>query len=157
MTAKKILHGIKQVLRAIDDFQHWLFNVGTRVIEVGSGTLLIFYSLDFLFGYTSLILHHPYRMFAYMQSPLVWLGVAALGVLQLIAAGYHSTRSNQTSALLLICAGVVFTFIATAYAIDGRPLSPSFFTYSLIALACLMGGRESLKINKKIEDRRGDN
>lgn len=147
---------VNYTIEQMSRFRRWLFEVGTRVVELLNGCLLISFSAVMGINYYKL-LHLPSYFRFNVTDVWQWLVVFVLGVLQLTAMYYKSNRSNQVSGLLLIFSGCIWLIIASIFSVNkAQVITTGVTTYLIIAWICLLAGYELLTINKAIEDYRND-
>ena len=133
-------------------FRRWLFEVGTRIVELLNALLLVSFSSIMALNYFNLLSLPSYARFDITQA-YHWLFVLGLGVAQLVAMCRLSNRSNQVSGLLLLFSGTVWLIIAAIFSANAaHVMTTAVTTYVLVALACLLAGYELLTINRLLED-----
>lgn len=133
-------------------FRRWLFEVGTRIVELLNALLLVSFSSIMALNYFNLLSLPSYARFDITKA-YHWLFVLGLGVAQLVAMCRLSNRSNQASGLLLIFSGTVWLIIAAIFSANAaHVMTTAVTTYVLVALACLLAGYELLTINRLLED-----
>lgn len=133
-------------------FRRWLFEVGTRIVELLNALLLVSFSSIMALNYFNLLSLPSYARFDITQA-YHWLFVLGLGVAQLFVMCKESNRSNQVSGLLLLFSGTVWLIIAAIFSANAaHVMTTAVTTYVLVALACLLAGYELLTINRLLED-----
>lgn len=135
-------------------FRRWLFEIGTRVVELLNALLLVSFAAVMLLNYFDLLLLPSFARFNITEL-YQWLLVLGLGVGQFFAMCYKSNRSNQVSGLLLLFSSTVWLIIAAIFSANAaHVMTTAVTTYVLVALACLLAGYELLTINRLLEDDR---
>ena len=64
---------------------HWLFDKGTRVVEVLNSLFLIGFASTFINDFEGSVSLPSYKAFAIASSDYWWIGMATLGVVQFMA------------------------------------------------------------------------
>lgn len=131
---------------------HWLFDKGTRVVEVLNSLFLIGFASTFINDFDGILTLPSYRAFAIASSAYWWVGMATLGVVQFMALIKTSLRSNQTSGIILISSAWVWGMVAGTFFASLPPLTSAPITYSIFSLMCATAGLYLLKTNKVEED-----
>ena len=131
---------------------HWLFDKGTRVVEVLNSLFLIGFASTFIYNFEGILTSSSYRAFAIASNPYWWVGMATLGVVQFMALIKTSLQSNQASGIILISSAWVWGMVAGTFIASLPPLTPSPITYSTFSLMCATAGLYLLKLNKVEED-----
>ena len=130
----------------------WLFDKGTRVVEVLNSLFLIGFSFTFINDFDGILTLPSYRAFAIASSTYWWVGMFALGVVQFMALIKTSLQSNQASGIILISSAWVWAMVAGTFIASLPPLTPAPITYSIFTLMCATAGLYLLKLNKVEED-----
>ena len=81
---------------------HWLFDKGTRVVEVLNSLFLIGFASTFIYNFEGILSLSSYKAFAIASSAYWWIVMFVLGVVQFIALLKTSLQSNQASGIILI-------------------------------------------------------
>ena len=131
---------------------HWLFDKGTRVVEVLNSLFLIGFATIFINDFDGIISLPSYRAFAIASSAYWWIGMATLGVVQFMALIKTSLRSNQASGVILISSAWVWGMVAGTFIASLQPLTSAPIIYSIFSLMCATAGLYLLKTNKVEED-----
>ena len=131
---------------------HWLFDKGTRVVEVLNSLFLIGFATTFIYNFEGVISLSSYKVFAIASSPYWWIGMFVLGVVQFMALLKTSLQSNQASGIILISSAWVWSMIAGTFIASLPPLTPAPIVYSVFTLMCATTGMYLLKTNKVEED-----
>ena len=131
---------------------HWLFDKGTRVVEVINSLFLIGFASTFIYNFEGIISLSSYKVFAIASSPYWWIGMFVLGVVQFMALLKTSLQSNQASGIILISSAWVWSMVAGTFIASLPPLSPAPIVYSIFTLMCATAGLYLLKLNKVEED-----
>ena len=131
---------------------HWLFDKGTRVVEVLNSLFLIGFASTFIYNFEGIISLSSYKVFAIASSPYWWIGMFVLGVVQFMALLKTSLQSNQASGIILISSAWVWSMVAGTFIASLPPLSPAPIVYSIFTLMCATAGLYLLKLNKVEED-----
>ena len=131
---------------------HWLFDKGTRVVEVINSLFLIGFASTFIYNFEGIISLSSYKVFAIASSPYWWIGMFVLGVVQFMALLKTSLQSNQASGIILISSAWVWSMVAGTFIASLPPLTPAPIAYSIFALMCATAGLYLLKLNKVEED-----
>ena len=131
---------------------HWLFDKGTRVVEVLNSLFLIGFATTFIYNFNGILTLPSYRAFAIASSAYWWIGMFVLGVVQFIALIKTSLRSNQASGIILISSAWVWGMVAGTFIASLPPLASEPITYSIFTLMCATAGLYLLKTNKVEED-----
>ena len=131
---------------------HWLFDKGTRVVEVLNSLFLIGFASTFIYNFDGIITLPSYRAFDIASSAYWWVGMATLGIVQFMALIKTSLQSNQVSGIILISSAWVWGMVAGTFIASLPPLTPSPITYSTFSLMCATAGLYLLKLNKVEED-----
>ena len=131
---------------------HWLFDKGTRVVEVLNSLFLIGFATTFINDFEGIISLSSYKVFAIASSPYWWIGMFVLGVVQFMALLKTSLQSNQASGIILISSAWVWSMVAGTFIASLPPLSPAPIVYSIFTLMCATAGLYLLKLNKVEED-----
>ena len=131
---------------------HWLFDKGTRVVEVLNSLFLIGFATTFINDFEGIVSLPPYKEFAIASSTYWWIGMFVLGVVQFMALIKTSLQSNQASGIILISSAWVWGMVAGTFIASLPPLTPSPITYSTFSLMCATAGLYLLKLNKVEED-----
>ena len=131
---------------------HWLFDKGTRVVEVLNSLFLIGFATTFINDFEGIVSLPPYKEFAIASSTYWWIGMFVLGVVQFMALIKTSLQSNQVSGIILISSAWVWGMVAGTFIASLPPLTPSPITYSTFSLMCATAGLYLLKLNKVEED-----
>ena len=131
---------------------HWLFDKGTRVVEVLNSLFLIGFAITFINDFEGIISLSSYKVFAIASSPYWWIGMFVLGVVQFMALLKTSLHSNQASGIILISSAWVWSMVAGTFIASLPPLTPAPIVYSIFTLMCATTGMYLLKTNKVEED-----
>ena len=131
---------------------HWLFDKGTRVVEVLNSLFLIGFASTFIYNFNGILTLPSYRAFAIASSVYWWIGMFVLGVVQFMALIKTSLRSNQASGIILISSAWVWGMVAGTFIASLPPLASEPITYSIFTLMCATAGLYLLKLNKVEED-----
>ena len=131
---------------------HWLFDKGTRVVEVLNSLFLIGFASTFINDFEGIVSLPSYKEFAIASSVYWWVGMTTLGVVQFMALIKTSLQSNQVSGIILISSAWVWGMVAGTFIASLPPLTPSPITYSTFSLMCAIAGIYLLKLNKVEED-----
>ena len=131
---------------------HWLFDKGTRVVEVLNSLFLIGFASAFIYNFEGIISLSPYKAFAIASSVYWWIGMFVLGVVQFIALIKTSLHSNQFSGIILISSAWVWGMVAGTFIASLPPLTSAPIVYSIFSLMCATAGLYLLKLNKVEED-----
>ena len=131
---------------------HWLFDKGTRVVEVLNSLFLIGFASTFIYNFNGILTLPSYRAFAIASSPYWWMWMFVLGIVQFMALIKTSLRSNQASGIILISSAWVWGMVAGTFIASLPPLASEPITYSIFTLMCATAGLYLLKLNKVEED-----
>lgn len=131
---------------------HWLFDKGTRVVEVLNSLFLIGFASAFINDFEGLLTLPSYRAFAIASSVYWWIGMFVLGVVQFMALIKTSLHSNQASGIILISSAWVWGMVAGTFIASLPSLTPAPIVYSICSLMCATAGLYLLKLNKVEED-----
>ena len=96
-------------------FPRWLFDKGTRVVEVLNSLFLIRFMGTFLYDFEGILKLSSYKAFAAASSPYWWIGMGVLGVVQVMALVKTSIQSNQFSGVILIASAWVWGMVAATF------------------------------------------
>ena len=127
---------------------HWLFDKGTRVVEVLNSLFLIGFASTFIYNFEGILSLQAYKAFAIASSAYWWIGMFVLGVVQFIALLKTSLQSNQASGIILISSAWVWGMVAGTFIASLPPLTPARVGYSIFSLMCATAGIYLLKTNK---------
>ena len=127
---------------------HWLFDKGTRVVEVLNSLFLIGFATTFIYNFEGILSLSSYKAFAIASSAYWWIGMFVLGVVQFIALLKTSLQSNQASGIILISSAWVWSMVAGTFIASLPPLTPAPIGYSIFSLMCATAGIYLLKTNK---------
>lgn len=135
---------------------HWLFDKGTRVVEVLNSLFLIGFASTFINDFEGILSLPSYKAFTIASSLYWWIGMFVLGVVQFMALIKTSLQSNQASGIILISSAWVWgmvagTFIASTLTITSTITSAPII-YSIFSLMCATAGMYLLKTSKVEED-----
>lgn len=133
------------------ELHHWLFNTGTRVVEVINTIFLIGFMSVFLHDFNGLSALPSYRAFAIASNEWWWLSMGILGLLQFIAMVKKTNASNQMSGFILLISAWIWIVVAGTFIISTPPLSTAPIMYTTIAILCALAGLYLLKFNKAKE------
>ena len=131
---------------------HWLFDKGTRVVEVLNSLFLIGFATTFINDFEGILTLPSYRAFAVASSAYWWIGMFTLGIVQFMALIKTSLHSNQASGIILISSAWVWGMVAATFIASLPPLTSAPITYSIFTLMCATAGLYLLKTNKVEED-----
>ena len=131
---------------------HWLFDKGTRVVEVLNSLFLIGFATTFINDFEGILTLPSYRAFAVASSAYWWIGMFTLGVVQFMALIKTSLHSNQASGIILISSAWVWGMVAATFIASLPPLTSAPIMYSIFTLMCATAGMYLLKTNKIEED-----
>ena len=131
---------------------HWLFDKGTRVVEVLNSLFLIGFASTFIYNFEGILSLPSYKAFAIASSAYWWVGMFVLGVVQFMALIKTSLQSNQASGIILILSAWVWSIVAGTFIASLPPLTPAPIVYSIFSLMCATAGLYLLKLNKVEED-----
>ena len=131
---------------------HWLFDKGTRVVEVLNSLFLIGFASTFIYNFEGILSLQSYKAFVIASSVYWWIGMFVLGVVQFMALIKTSLQSNQASGIILISSAWVWGMVAGTFIASLPPLTTAPITYSIFALMCATAGLYLLKTNKVEED-----
>ena len=131
---------------------HWLFDKGTRVVEVLNSLFLIGFASTFINDFDGILSIPSYKAFAIASSAYWWVGMATLGIIQFMALIKTSLQSNQASGIILISSAWVWGMVAGTFIASLPPLTSAPITYSIFSLMCATAGLYLLKTNKVEED-----
>ena len=127
---------------------HWLFDKGTRVVEVLNSLFLIGFATTFIYNFEGILSLQSYKAFAIASSAYWWIGMFVLGVVQFMALLKTSLQSNQASGIILISSAWVWGMVAGTFIASIPPLTPAPIGYSIFSLMCAKAGIYLLKTNK---------
>ena len=127
---------------------HWLFDKGTRVVEVLNSLFLIGFATTFIYNFEGILSLQSYKAFAIASSAYWWIGMFVLGVVQFMALLKTSLQSNQASGIILISSAWVWSMVAGTFIASLPPLTPAPIRYSRFTLMCATAGLYLLKLNK---------
>ena len=127
---------------------HWLFDKGTRVVEVLNSLFLIGFATTFIYNFEGILSLQSYKAFAIASSAYWWIGMFVLGVVQFMALLKTSLQSNQASGIILISSAWVWSMVAGTFIASLPPLTPAPVGYSIFSLMCATAGIYLLKTNK---------
>ena len=127
---------------------HWLFDKGTRVVEVLNSLFLIGFASTFIYNFEGILSLQSYKAFAIASSVYWWIGMFVLGVVQFMALIKTSLQSNQASGIILISSAWVWGMVAGTFIASLPPLTPAPIGYSIFSLMCATAGLYLLKLNK---------
>ena len=147
---KGLVMPIKRAKANLDNFQHWFFQVGTRLVELFSAAILLSFSLKFIFNYKETVASYPYRYFSHTKTSLIFIVITIFAVTQLLVACKRSLRSNFGSGVLLLWAGAIFAWLSFTFSLD-KPMSTAVTTYAIMSITCFLAGREVLSLNRRID------
>ena len=131
---------------------HWLFDKGTRVVEVLNSLFLIGFATTFIYNFEGILSLSSYKAFAIASGAHWWIGMFVLGVVQFMALIKTSLQSNQASGIILISSAWVWSMVAGTFIASLPPLTPAPIVYSVFTLMCATTGLYLLKLNKVEED-----
>ena len=131
---------------------HWLFDKGTRVVEVLNSLFLIGFASTFINDFDGILSIPSYKAFAIASSAYWWVGMATLGIVQFMALIKTSLQSNQASGIILISSAWVWGMVAGTFIASLPPLTSAPIVYSIFSLMCATAGLYLLKLNKVEED-----
>ena len=131
---------------------HWLFDKGTRVVEVLNSLFLIGFASTFIYNFNGILTLPSYRAFAVASSAYWWIGMATLGIVQFMALIKTSLRSNQASGIILISSAWVWGMVAGTFVASTLTITSAPIIYSIFSLMCATAGIYLLKTNKVEED-----
>jgi len=131
---------------------HWLFDKGTRVVEVLNSLFLIGFASTFINDFDGILSIPSYKAFAIASSAYWWVGMATLGIIQFMALIKTSLHSNQASGIILISSAWVWGMVAATFIASLPPLTSAPIIYSIFTLMCATAGLYLLKLNKVEED-----
>ena len=131
---------------------HWLFDKGTRVVEVLNSLFLIGFASTFIYNFNGILTLQSYKAFAIASSPYWWIGMFVLGVVQFVALIKTSLHSNQASGIILISSAWVWGMVAGTFMVNLPPLTSAPIIYSIFTLMCATAGMYLLKTSKVEED-----
>ena len=131
---------------------HWLFDKGTRVVEVLNSLFLIGFASTFIYNFEGIVSLPSYKEFAIASSVYWWIGMTTLGIVQFMALIKTSLQSNQASGIILISSAWVWGMVAGTFITSLPPLTPSPIISSIFSLMCATAGLYLLKLNKVEED-----
>ena len=131
---------------------HWLFDKGTRVVEVLNSLFLIGFATTFINDFEGILTLPSYRAFAVASSAYWWIGMFTLGIVQFMALIKTSLHSNQASGIILISSAWVWGMVAATFIASLPPLTSAPIMYSIFTLMCATAGLYLLKTNKVEED-----
>ena len=127
---------------------HWLFDKGTRVVEVLNSLFLIGFASTFIYNFNGILTLQSYKAFAIASSPYWWIGMFVLGVVQFMALIKTSLHSNQASGIILISSAWVWGMVAGTFMANLPLLTSAPIIYSIFTLMCATAGLYLLKTNK---------
>lgn len=142
---------IKRAKNKLDTFQHWFFEVGTRLVELFSAAILLSFSLKMIFRHVEIITLYPYRHFK-QTEPMIFAGVALFALLQITIACKKTLRSNFGSGVLLLWAGFIYAWLTVNFSLD-KPPSIEAVTSAIMAMTCFLAGREVLSLNRRVDSK----
>lgn len=133
---------------------NWLFDSGTRAMEVLNAFGLVGFSGVFFLNNPVLIKLPTYENFALVTPPSYWLITLVLGVSCLLALKQKSLRSNQISGYLIMLSAVVWAIIALGFTMeDFNGITTAPLTYGLLSLFCVLTGTRLLLVNREEEEK----
>ncbi len=131
-----------------DRLQKWLFDTGTRGIEIFNATFMLAFAVVFLFEGSGVYLTPAYYKFQLIDT-LIWAVVfVSLGSLQLIALCYTSCRSNIISGYLLTVSSLLWAIVTVSFWASSPPLNTGMFISPVLATICLLAGRNMITHTK---------
>lgn len=131
---------------------HWLFDKGTRVVEVLNSLFLIGLTIPFLYNFDGVLSLPSYRAFAVASSPFWWVGMGTLGFVQALVLIKTSLQSNQFSGIILIMSAWVWGMVSATFVTSTPPITSAPINYTVFSLMCATAGLYLLKSNKVAED-----
>lgn len=131
----------------------WMFDTGTRVVEVLNSLLLLGFTATFLYNFSDVIMLQSYKGFAVAGSQWWWVIMGTLGVVQIVAAHKKSLQSNQFSGYVLLVSSWVWALISATFIYGLPPLTTAPITYGVFSAMCGMAGMHMIKCNKATEDK----
>lgn len=143
---------LKYTINKTNEFMQWLFHKGTRVIELLNSTLLIGFTLTFLYNFSDLIALPTFKGFGIATSAWWWVSMGTLGVIQLMAMIKKSLQSNQFSGYVLLVSAWVWALVCATFIYGLPPLTTAPITYGIVSILCAMAGTYLIKCNKALED-----
>ena len=131
----------------------WMFDTGTRVVEVLNSLLLLGFTATFLYNFSDVIMLQSYKGFAVVGGEWWWVIIGTLGVVQIVAARKKSLQSNQFSGYVLLVSSWVWALISATFIYGLPPLTTAPITYGVFSAMCGMAGMHMIKYNKATEDK----
>ena len=114
---------------------HWLFDKGTRVVEVLNSLFLIGFASTFIYNFEDILSLPSYKAFAIASSAYWWIGMFTLGVVQFMALIKTSLQSNQASGIILISSAWVWGMVAGTFIASLPPLTSAPLTITFLLLS----------------------
>ena len=133
-------------------FPRWLFDKGTRVVEVLNSLFLIGFASTFIYNFEGILSLPSYKAFAIASSAYWWIGMFVLGVVQFMSLIKTSLHSNQVSGIILISSAWVWGMVAVTFIASLPPLTSAPIVYTIFSIVCGVGGLYLLKSNKMFEE-----
>ena len=131
---------------------HWLFDKGTRVVEVLNSLFLIGFASTFIYNFEGILSLQSYKAFVIASSVYWWIGMFVLGVVQFMTLIKTSLQSNQASGIILISSAWVWGMVAGTFIASLPPLTPAPIAYPIFSFMSAIAGLYLLKTNKVEED-----
>lgn len=143
---------INKLIYVLKYSHNWLFDSGTRCMEVFNSIGLICIGTIFFTNNTYLINLPSYEKFEYVNPPEYWLLVTVLGILNFVAMTIPSLKANQVSGYLMLWSAVVWSVIAVTFNLDVSKLTTAAVIYGLLAFFCTLTGIRLLLLNRAEEE-----
>ena len=131
-----------------DYFQRWLFDTGTRSVELLSSLWLIGFALVFWFDDGAMNVLPTYYKFQAVPEPVLIATLLLLGGSQFWAMTQRSCRSDILGGFLLLVSGLVWAIIAASFWAGYPPATTAMAVYPVFAMVCLLAGRNLMLYSK---------
>jgi hypothetical protein len=147
------LHWLLDLRFLPDKIQNWLFETGTRAIEVFSGLAMLGFAFTFLLAEDKLYRVDIYEKFQHLHKPTLVCILVCISVLQLGFAVIKSYRLKLVSSFLLMFSSLIWAVITGMFIAGYPPVSTGMTTYAVFTIICCFAGLYLNRHAKRLEDK----
>ena len=148
------LHWLLDLRFLPDKIQNWLFETGTRAIEVFSGLAMLGFAFTFLLAGDELYKADLYEKFQHLHKPTLIVILVVVSILQLGFAVVKSHRLKLVTSFLLMFSSLVWAVITGMFIAGYPPVSTGMTTYAALTIVCSFAGLYLNRHAKHLEDKK---
>ncbi len=153
-SAFRCLHWLLDLRFLPDKFQNWLFDTGTRAIEVFSGLAMLGFAFTFFVSGDEIYTSDLYEKFQHLHKPTLLTILLTVAILQIGFSVVKSYRLKLVSSFLLMLSGLVWAVITGRFIAGYPPVSTGMTTYAVLTIICSFAGLYQNRHVKRLQDQK---